>query len=238
MKKIVNESIHAQAKEIAGRIAEYVRKKPDALLCMAAGDTPTATYAEMARMQREGEADFRQCRLIGLDEWVGLDESVVGSCKKYINDNVIKPLELRRENIFFFDACAADLAAECANTDAYLREQGPIDISLMGVGMNGHIALNEPGCDFESTAHTIELDSVTVNVAQKYFHRSTPVTQGITLGMKQIWDSRMLIIIANESRKKAIMHAAMYGEVTNMVPASAMQNHPNCIVSLDAEADS
>lgn len=238
MKKIVSDSIKEQAKEVAGIIADYVRKKPNALLCLAAGDTPTATYAEMVRMQQAGEADFRQCRLIGLDEWVGLDENAEGGCKKYIIENAIKPLELAAENIFFFDACAGDLAAECAKTDEYLQKQGPIDISLMVVGMNGHIALNEPGCDFNDAAHTMELDSVTVEVAQKYFHRPTPVTQGITLGMKQIWDSRLLIVIANEAKKKDIMHAAMYGEVTNQLPASALQNHPNCIVSLDAAADS
>ncbi len=182
--------------------------------------------------------NFRTCRLIGLDEWVGLDGNAEGGCKKYIIDNVIKPLELPEENVFFFNACAEDLAEECAKTDAYLKEYGPIDISLMGVGMNGHIALNEPGCDFEAKAHTVPLDPVTVEVAQKYFHRPTPVTHGITLGMKQIWGSRLLIVIANEAKKQAIMYAAIYGEVTNAVPASALQNHPNCIVSLDAAADS
>lgn len=238
MKKIVSSSINEQGKMTAEIIASYVKKKPDALLCLAAGDTPTATYAWMARMQREGLADFRDCRLIGLDEWVGLDENTEGGCIKYILDHVVKPLELKKENVVFFDACSEDLEEECARINKYLEVQGPVDVSLMGVGMNGHIALNEPGCDFNSTAHTVPLDPVTVNVAQKYFQQSTPVTQGITLGMKQIWDSSVLIIIANEEKKRAIMHAAMYGEVTNAVPASALQYHPNCIVSLDTAADS
>lgn len=238
MKKMVSGGIEQQAQAVAGILAEYVRKKPDALLCLAAGDTPTAAYREMARMQRAEEADFRACRLIGLDEWVGVDENAEGGCKKYIIDHVIKPLELMDENIVFFDACAEDLAGECAEADEYLRKQGPIDLSLMGVGMNGHIGLNEPGCDFNSTSHMVSLDAVTVEVARKYFHRPTPVTQGITLGMKQIWDSRLLLIMANGEKKKPVLHRAMYGRVTNAVPASALQNHPNCIVSLDAAADS
>lgn len=238
MKKIVSDSVEEQAKEVADIIAGIVGEKPNALLCLAAGDTPTAVYEQMARMQREGQADFRSCRLIGLDEWVGLDENAQGGCRKYIADNVIKPLELPEENILFFDACAQDLNGECAKIDEYLKEQGPIDISLMGVGMNGHIALNEPGCDFNSTAHVVPLDDVTVEVASKYFHRPAPVTEGITLGMGQIWESGLLIVIANQEKKQAIMHAAVYGEVTNIVPASALQNHPNCIVSLDTAADS
>ena len=238
MKKIVSGSIEEQAKTAAEIIASYVKKKPNALLCLAAGDTPTETYAWMARMQREGLVDFRDCRLIGLDEWAGLDENTEGGCIKYIIDHVVKPLGLRKENVVFFDACSEDLEEECARVNKYLAAEGPIDVSLMGVGMNGHIALNEPGCDFNSTAHTVLLDPITVKVAQKYFQKPTPVTQGITLGMKQIWDSRVLVVIANGEKKQAIMHTSMYGEVTNAVPASALQNHPNCIVSLDTAADS
>lgn len=238
MKKIVSENKKKQAKITADLIAEYVRRKPNALLCLAAGDTPTETYAEMADMQKQGLVNFRGCRLIGLDEWVGLDECSEGGCKNYILEHVIKPLELREENIFFFDACAENLELECQRANEYLEKEGPIDLSLMGVGMNGHIALNEPGCDFSGTAHVVQLDSVTVAVAQKYFPNHRAITQGITLGMKQIWDSNLLIIIANEAKKKNIMYSAMYGEVTNNIPASALQRHSNCIVSVDMEADS
>lgn len=238
MKKIVSAGLEAQARTVAGLIADIVRKKPDALLCLAAGDTPTAAYAEMARMQRASEADFRSCRLIGLDEWAGMDGNADGGCKKYIYEHVVRPLELAEERIFFFDACAPDLARECAKADAYLEQNGCIDVSLMGVGMNGHIALNEPGCDFRAGAHTVPLDPVTREVAQKYFQRPTPVTHGITLGMGQIWDSRLLIVMANGAKKRSVMHAAMYGDVTNAVPASALQLHANCIVSVDEEADS
>lgn len=238
MKKWVQHDMEAQADAVAGMVADYVRENPHAILCLAAGDTATATYARMAQMQREGKANFRDCRLIGLDEWAGLSETEVGSCKKYIVEHVIVPLELKPENISFFDACAADLQQECEKANRYLRENGPIDISLMGVGMNGHIALNEPGSDFDQDAHVVALSDTTMQVAVKYFHKQTPVTQGITLGMRQIWNSRLLIIMANTQRKREIMHEAMYGEVTNRVPASYLQNHPNCIVSLDDAADS
>lgn len=238
MKKWVQHVMEGQANAVAGMIAEYVRENPRALLCLAAGDTATMTYARMAQMQREGTADFRNCRLVGLDEWAGLSEREVGSCKKYIVEQVILPLELRKENITFFDACAEDLQQECEKVNTYLRENGPIDVSLMGVGMNGHIALNEPGSDFNQDAHVIALSDTTMRVAVKYFHKQTPVTRGITLGMRQIWDSRLLIVMANTQRKREIMHAAMYGEVTNQLPASHLQEHPNCIVSLDEAADS
>lgn len=235
MKKIVHAGMEAQAAAVAAIIADYVQRNPRALLCLAAGDTATATYAEMARMHK---ADFRQCRLVGLDEWAGLEETAVGSCKKYIVENVIQPLELKPENVVFFDACAEDLQRECDMVNQYLRDNGPIDISLMGVGMNGHIALNEPGCNFAEEAHTVKLADTTKQVAVKYFHRETPVTEGITLGLKQIWDSHLLIVMANMERKREIMRAAMYGEVTCDVPASYLQIHPNCIVSLDEAADS
>lgn len=238
MKKLVHAGVEAQAEAIAALIADYVRENPTALLCLAAGDTATAAYAKMAEMQRNGLANFRECRLVGLDEWAGLSETEVGSCKKYIMENVILPLELKPENVTFFNACAESLSRECEMVDQYLNDNGPIDISLMGVGMNGHIALNEPGCDFAAEAHTVRLADTTKQVAVKYFHRQTPVTEGITLGMKQIWESRLLIVMANMGRKREIMYKAMYGEVTNNVPASYLQIHPNCIVSVDEAANS
>lgn len=236
MKIQVSETVTEQAKQIARIIAEYVAEDPRALLCLAAGESPTAVYAEMARMQRCYEADFRNCRLVGLDEWAGIPADQPGGCKKYIYDEVVRPLELKEENIFFFDACAEDLEAECRKADAFLEESGSIDISLMGVGMNGHIALNEPGCSFGWTAHTVDLDPVTVRVAGKYFDGPAPVRRGITLGMRQILDSRLLIVIANGAKKRDIMRSAVCGPVTTDVPASSVQEHPNCVVSLDRAA--
>lgn len=236
MKLQISETVEQQAEEMARLVAEYVAEHPNALLCLAAGETPTATYAEMTRMQRSGEADFRSCRLIGLDEWVGVAADQPGGCRKYIYDEAIRPLELREENIFFFDACAEDLEEECRKADRFLEENGPIDISLMGVGMNGHIALNEPGCSFAAAAHTMELDPVTVRVAGKYFDGPAPVRRGITLGLGQILASRLLIVIANGERKREIMRQAACGPVTNQVPASSMQNHGNCLLSLDRAA--
>lgn len=236
MKLQISEDVQGQAREVARQIADYVARNPKALLCMAAGDTPTATYTEMARMQQQGEADFRNCRLVGLDEWVGVGAEEPGGCKKYIYDNVIRPLQLRPENIFFFDACAQDLEEECRKADAYLQEQGPIDVSLMGVGMNGHIALNEPGSSFDQNAHTMALDPITVRVAGKYFDGPAPVRRGITLGLGQILASKLLIVIANGEKKREIMRKAVCEAVTTDLPASSLQEHPNCVVSLDRAA--
>ncbi len=237
MKKIVSKDTIQQAMEIAEIISSYVAQKPNALLCLAAGDTPAATYQEMARLQQDGKANFRNCRLILLDEWVGLSAKDEGGCTNFIYDNVVSPLCIKEENIIAFDACSNNLDSECQAVNDYLSKNGPIDISLMGVGMNGHVALNEPGCSFDGVAHIVELDSITKNVAQKYFKNETPLSHGITLGMKQILDSKLLIVIANGSKKHDIMKKAVTGPVTSTVPASSLQLHKNCIVSLDSAAN-
>lgn len=199
MKTLISKTTQIQAETVAAVMADYISQNPAALLCLAAGDTPTQTYAEMVRMQQEGRADFRHCRLIGLDEWVGIRPNQPGSCKKYIFEHVIDPLGLRPENIFFFDACAEDPEEECHKANQYLKAEGPIDISLMGVGMNGHIGLNEPGCSFDADAHLTDLKPLTVQVAEKYFGGKAPITRGVTLGMGQILASRLLIVMANGS---------------------------------------
>ena len=109
---------------------------------------------------------------------------------------------------------------------------------IVGVGMNGHIGFNEPGISFEKNAHVIDLDSTTQTVGQKYFKNPVAIKQGITLGFKQLLQSKKLILIANGLKKSTIIKKSLEGEISSIVPASIVQMHPNSEVMVDEEAAS
>ncbi|ARK13178.1 glucosamine-6-phosphate deaminase [Fibrella sp. ES10-3-2-2] len=220
----------------AQHITNIVRQKPTAVLCLASGDTPAGTYHLLAEQVHNGELDLSQCHFIGLDEWVGFGPGDVGSCAYFLYRDLFTPAQIRPDQITYFNAEAADLQAECQRVDAVIREFGGLDLLLVGVGENGHIALNEPGTSFQLGCHVVELAESTKTVGQKYFTQETPLSKGITLGLQHLTETREAILIASGPRKTAIMQQALAGPVTEQCPASIFQTQPDAHVWLDEVA--
>jgi glucosamine-6-phosphate isomerase len=224
------------SREAAEFIIRFVRTKPDALLCFPAGESPAGTFKYLVQASYEGKVDFSRCRFVGLDEWVGFDENDKGSCKYFMYKNLFEPLSIKQSNIVFFDACSKDLKTECTRVDGFIALNGPIDLMLVGVGMNGHIALNEPGISFDLYSHVVDLDPVTMTVAQKYFDQETKLEKGISLGLRHLNEAGTAVLIANGRKKAGILKNALIGKVSNQVPASILQLHKNSFIFLDKDA--
>jgi glucosamine-6-phosphate isomerase len=220
----------------ASEILALVKNKPDAVLCLASGDTPKLTYNLIAETGKSKQIDFSRCTFIGLDEWVGIPPANEGSCYFFLNTHLFKPLGIMPSHIHLFNALSKDLAAECHKMDAIIREKGGIDLMLVGVGMNGHIGFNEPGVPADLYSHVVELDSTTQSVGQKYFKQSTKLLQGITLGLKHFLESRSGIMIASGRKKAEVIRKAMEEPVNIGMPASIIRRHPQGFVLLDEEA--
>ncbi len=214
----------------------YVQRKPNALLCFPSGDTPTGTCKYLADFANSGEADFSQCHFVGLDEWVGMDRNDAGSCQHYLYNHLFNPLNVRPDQITFFDAKAADPEKECGRINDFIGLRGPIDLMLVGVGLNGHIGLNEPGAPFDQYAHLAALDPITQTTAQKYFSRPILLTQGITLGIGHLLESSVAVILASGTKKAGIITQAIEGEITEKLPASIIQHHADGHIFLDQAA--
>lgn len=224
------------SKAAADFVVDFVQHKPNALLCFPSGESPTGILHYLIHYAQTGQVDFTQCTFVGLDEWVGMDASNEGSCRHYMQQHLFRPLNIKPENIVFFNAKAPDLEEECKRIDAYILKHGPLDIMMVGVGMNGHIGLNEPSVSFDLYAHHMALDDVTKTVGQKYFKEPTDLQEGITLGLKHLQEAQVAILIAAGTKKAAIVAQALEGEVTNQVPASIMQTHVNSFAFLDRAA--
>jgi glucosamine-6-phosphate isomerase len=223
----------ALSEATANLIIEVLKQKPDALICIASGDTPLGVCKFLAKSDKKL---FEKCTFLGLDEWVGMDENDEGSCKYGIYQNLLIPLKFPSERIKYFDAKAQDLASECQKINEFIASRGGLDVMLVGVGMNGHIALNEPNTPFDIYAHVSELEEVTKSVGQKYFTKETILTQGITLGLAHLQEAKLPILIANSSKKTSVIKRALTEAITEQFPASIFQKIENSIVMLDLEA--
>jgi glucosamine-6-phosphate isomerase len=222
----------------ADEILACIAAKPAACICLASGDTPKGTFEKIIQKQQLNPIDLSQLHIVSLDEWVGLDASVPGSCRYDLNHRFFFPLNIKPEQIHFFDGLASDLNAECQKMNEVIDRLGGIDLMLLGIGMNGHLGFNEPGVDPSRDALVVPLDPVTLQVGQKYFQESMLLTAGITQGLSRILKSKYVILQASGKKKAGIIQKAIQGPIDLQVPASILQSHLYVTVYLDREAAS
>ena len=222
----------------AEHLAAIINQKPDALLCLASGDTPIETYRRFVALVQDERVDISQCTFVGLDEWVGFGPDDVGSCSYYVFRDLFIPLQLRPEQIHVFDAKADNLAAECIRIDTLIQSRGGLDVLLVGMGMNGHIALNEPGTPVDLGCHVVELAESTKTVGQKYFTQETKLDKGITLGLRHLTQAHEVILLVSGAKKASMLRDALRGPVSEQIPASILQMQPQAQIWIDEAAGS
>lgn len=228
----------ALAADVAQEMVKLVQEKPDAVFCLATGESPMRTYAAMVQLAKEKDVDFSSVNFIGLDEWVGIPRSNPGSCYHFLHERIFQPLGIQESQIYLFDGMAADLQSQCTRMNDHIAQLGGIDWMLVGIGMNGHIGFNEPGISWDKRVHVADLAPITQTVGQKYFQSEMVLKQGLTMGVQHILEARTVALLANGVRKAAIIQSVLEGEVSNLLPASVLQQHANALVFLDREAAS
>ena len=220
----------------AEQVEMLLTEKPDAVICLPSGSTPLGMFRILAEKSKAGEVDFTKCTFVGLDEWVGMGPGDQGSCRYWIDRDFLHPIGFRDDQIVYFDAKNDDLQGECDRVNRKVADLGGLDLMVLGVGMNGHLALNEPGTSFDSYAHLSVLDPITAIVGQKYFIEETPLTEGITLGLRHAREAKQLIVMASGRFKADVMKRALEGEVSEDFPASLVQRVEGALVMLDKAA--
>jgi galactosamine-6-phosphate isomerase len=229
---------HALSSYAANEVVKVVKDKPEAVLCLAAGDTPRLTYALVAKKAKEENVDFTKCTFVGLDEWVGIPPENEGSCFFFLQKQLFNPRQISSSRIHLFNGLSRDLAQERKTIDMSISEKGGIDLMLVEIGMNGHTGFNEPGNSADKFSRLVDLDDTTQSVAQKYFKTNTALNKGITLGLKHLLQSGKLILGANGSKKSQVIRKALEEEINENMPASIITKHPDSQVIIDEEAAS
>jgi glucosamine-6-phosphate deaminase len=238
MEVIIQPSAMEVAHLAARIIADLVRRKPHAVLGLATGTTPLATYAELVRMQQRGELDLRRIITFNLDEFVGLDENHRCSFHRYMKDHLFDPIGLPCTQTHIPPALASDVPAACHAYEQSIAAAGGIDLQLLGIGRDGHIGFNEPTSSLASRTRIKTLAASTVTAQQAIFGEDPLPRHVITMGIGTIRDARHCVLVATGAHKADAVARTVEGPVSAMVPASALQHHPQTTIIVDEEAAS
>jgi glucosamine-6-phosphate isomerase len=222
------------SRRVADLIASTIRKKPFAQICIASGHTPVGVFKCLIEDIKNG-LDVSKVTFISLDEWLNIDPSDPGSCISMLRKDFFDHVTLRKEQIVMFDVMSEPIV-ECARINDIIANNGGLDVMLVGIGLNGHIGMNEPGTSFRSYAHLSKLAEETRTSGQKYFQKPTVLTTGITLGLRHFAESRLPIVMANGVKKAAIISKIINNKATEEIPGTIVHNIPQALVMVDAEA--
>ena len=238
MKVIVAENYEEMSRKAFEVMAEVVKNNPRAVLGLATGSTPIGLYKNMIEDHEKNGTSYREIKTVNLDEYAGLDYSSDQSYVYFMRHNLFDHIDIDLKNTNIENGKAADREAECARYNALL-EALPRDIQVLGIGSNGHIAFNEPGTPFGSVTHIVDLTESTIKDNSRMFASIDEVPrQAFTMGLKNIMQSKKILILANGANKAKAVYGLVKGEVTEKVPASILQLHPDCTLVCDKAAAS
>lgn len=221
------------SKEATKQIVTTLNENPGGLYCFAGGDTPVRTLELLVKAHRKKEVDLHKAFYIQLDEWVGLDSSNEGSCQAYLKENLFDPAAIPKDHVHLLDGTSKQLEKECKEATQFIKEHNGITLSLLGVGVNGHLGFNEPGSSPTSETRVVDLTETTKTVGEKYFSKKTETTKGITLGLKELTDSKTIIVEASGETKYEAVKKLREGKPDKKWPVTLLTNHTNCTVIVD-----
>lgn len=224
------------AETIATLITEKKQKGEFAVIGLATGSTPTNVYKELVKRHKTEGLSFKNVITFNLDEYYPMEPYRLQSYVRFMNEHLFNHIDIDTKNIHIPDGTIAkeDITAFCTNYEAQIEKVGGIDIQLLGIGRNGHIGFNEPGSDRNSKTRLITLEHSTIADAASDFYGEDDVPRrAVTMGISTILKARKIILMALGEGKSKIIREAVEGPITNHVPASFLQKHPNTIVLLD-----
>ncbi|MDR2740741.1 MAG: 6-phosphogluconolactonase [Treponema sp.] len=202
MQTIIFESPREAAAHAADTLASILAAKPDALLCIAAGHSSLPFFDAAL----EKGLDFSEVRFVELDEWLGISPDTPGSCTLFMQNNFFSRIGVREDQLCLFNPLTENPEEECRRVERQIDLWDGIDYLLLGMGMNGHLALNEPGAGFTAGARAVTLSQTTLEVAPKYFPAGMPpITGGITLGIANILTARRIQLLVFGTHKQEIV---------------------------------
>lgn len=228
MKIIIKENYEDLSAAAAEEVAQAIKAKPNLVLGLASGGTVIGLYNLLVEKYKKGGIDFSQVVTINLDEYV--EEEIYHN---FMDDNLFSKINIKKENTFF----PPKDSAKIPEFEKLIKEKGGIDLQILGLGRNGHIAFNEPGSSFDSRIRIVDLAETTLSDNAKFFSDPSHVPgQAVTLGIANIMEAKRIILLAAGKEKSQIIKKVITGPATTEVPASVLQKHPNVIVFLDQEA--
>lgn len=221
----------------AWRIIGQIIRKPDSVIGLSTGQTTKNMHAIVSSIYQQYPFDTSRVTLFNVDELTNLPRSYAGCCYTMIAEQLAGPLGIPDERFIMPQTISEDYEAECRRFQEALEARGGIDLQMLGLGYNGHIGINQPGTPFGSETWVSPMDPV----FEARVRRETGVGPehqlgGLTLGIRTIMHARHIVLIAKGEHKADMVRQVLKGPVTEDIPGSVLQLHPNCEFLLDAAA--
>ena len=229
------------ANQAASAFANLIRARSDAVIGLATGSTPEASYAEMARLHRDTGLSFAAVTSFNLDEYWGLGGDHDQSYRYFMNDRLFKHVDMQPWNTHVLNGKARFPELECRSFEDRILAVGGVDLWLLGIGGNGHIAFNEPGSPVDSRTRLVSLSAETIesNSDGRFFSDPADVPRcALSAGIGTIREANGLILLATGEKKADAIAAAVEGPFSVDCPASLLQDHGDCTFIIDAAAAS
>jgi glucosamine-6-phosphate deaminase len=207
---------------------------PGLTLCLPSGTTPGGIYAALSRSATAGLVSFARASVFALDEFGGLAPDDPGRTRHTLQRQLIDAVDLPPSAFHFLDPDVPDTHQHCRDYDDAIGDG--FDLVLLGIGLNGHLGMNEPGSPLDSPTRRVDLHGTTVQSSARYFAHQNLPRWGLTVGLKAVMASKEVWVLANGAAKAGIVQRTVHGDVGPSNPASLLRQHPNCSFFVDAKA--
>jgi glucosamine-6-phosphate deaminase len=239
MQLMVVKNYQELSMEAAKFILCKIRRSPNMTLGLATGGTPKGAYENLVLDYQRNQTSYRDITTFNLDEYVGLDPTHPNSYRFYMDNHLFNFIDINKNNTYMPNGTVLELEEECARYDQFIKDNGGIDLQLLGIGKNGHIGFNEPGTTFESTTHVTKLTASTREANARYFKSVDQVpTHAITMGLGTIMNCKEILLLVAGKSKRAALTRLLNGKVDNQFPASILIKHPDVTIIADEAAAS
>lgn len=236
MKVIVTKNYDEMSEKAFEIVKEVVVNNKTAVFGLATGSTPLGLYAEMIKDHKENGTSYKDVKTLNLDEYAGLGITSDQSYVYFMRENLFKHIDIDLNNTHIENGKAVNRELECENYNKLIEEL-PRDLQILGIGSNGHIAFNEPGTAFDSETHIVDLTESTIKDNSRLFERIEDVPrQAFTMGLKNIMHAKKIVVLASGANKAKAVYGMLKGPVTETLPASVLQLHPDCTLIVDEAA--
>ena len=239
MKLIIEKDYEGISKRAAKEISKVINNKEHSILGLATGSSPIGLYEELIKLNEEKKVDFSKVTTINLDEYIGISNNHPQSYRYFMNNTLFNHINIDKNNTYVPNGNAEDMKAECIGYDKNIRDLGGIDVQLLGIGGNGHIAFNEPDEELVLGTHVTGLTESTIKANSRFFDSIDEVPKkAITMGLGEIMKAKSIILIASGEGKAETIAKLFSGKITTKSPATLLAVHNDVTVIIDEQAAS
>ncbi|WBP84293.1 glucosamine-6-phosphate deaminase [Mycoplasmopsis edwardii] len=233
MKVLIKPNTQVQAEFAANLIKEEILAKPDLKICFATGNSPIKTYQELIKMNKNKDVSFSKVTSFNLDEYVGIQKENKCSYHYFMHKTLFDHIDINKANINLPNGIG-NIVDNSNKYEALIKEKGGIDLMILGIGKNAHIAFNEPGSLPTERTREVKLTKSTIEANKIYFDSENDVPKtAISMGIKTILEAKKIILLADGESKAKALFDTIFGEVSPEIPSSYLKTHPDVTLIVD-----